>query len=73
VDVGSGRAVEDGTGRPGLVGLADADGEVGVGAVAEALGAGLAGGAGDGEPASCRASAMIRADRGESWPLAWPL
>jgi hypothetical protein len=71
VGVGRGFALEDGPGRLGAVGLAQAEG---VGATVlplAALGTVLA--AGDGEPASLRASAMIRAASGPSWPLAWPL
>ena len=66
VDVGSGSAVEDGNGRPGLVGLAEAEGDADVGAAVVVLGAGLADRAGDGEPASFWASAMIRAASGLS-------
>jgi len=67
--VGIGIAVGDGTGTAGLVGLAALDGGVGVGAAVVPLSAGPAAG---GEAASCRASAMIRADSGASGRLVWP-
>jgi len=69
VGVGSGLAVGDGPGTPGLFGLADAVGVGTTGVPLVALGPGLAvAGA-----VSCRASAMTRADSGASWPLPWPL
>jgi hypothetical protein len=64
VGFGSGLAVGDGA-EP--VGLAEADG-VGTVLPLAKLGAGLA----VAGVASCRASAMIRADSGASWARAWP-
>jgi len=66
VGVGRGLAVGDGPGAPGPVGLADGAG-VGTTAVPlAALGVGLA----VVTAASCRASAMTRADSGASWSRA---